>query len=130
MALERESASGSLIEVLDRVLDKGIIIDASVRVAIAGIDMIGVDARVFVASFETYLRHADAIAGTDLAARPQLVPPGIRAEPTAPPKAPPLELTTLPEAPPLEYRSPDANPSDAATRPPPDAAPPTTEPTD
>jgi gas vesicle structural protein len=130
MALERESASGSLIEVLDRVLDKGIIIDASVRVAIAGIDMIGVDARVFVASFETYLRHADAIAGTDLAARPQLITAGVRAEPIAPPKAPPLELPTLPEPPPLESRLPEGDPTATAARPPPDATPPAAEPTD
>ena len=60
---ERSSSTrGSVIDVLDRVLDKGIVIDARVRVALAGIDLITVDARIVVASIETYFQHADAIA--------------------------------------------------------------------
>src|SRR5947209_18952104 len=59
---ERSSSTrGSVIDVLDRVLDKGIVIDARVRVA-AGIDLITVDARIVVASIETYFQHAGAIA--------------------------------------------------------------------
>ena len=50
-----------MIDVFDRVLDKGIVIDAVVRVAFAGIDLITVDARVLVASFDTYLQHAQAV---------------------------------------------------------------------
>ena len=50
-----------MIDVLDHVLDKGIVIDAHIQVALAGIDLITVDARVLVASFETYLQHAEAV---------------------------------------------------------------------
>ncbi|HEY3044227.1 MAG TPA: gas vesicle protein GvpJ [Vicinamibacterales bacterium] len=50
-----------MIDVLDHVLDKGIVIDAHVEVAVAGIDLITVEARVLVASFETYLHHAGAV---------------------------------------------------------------------
>lgn len=50
-----------MIDVLDHVLDKGIVIDAHMRVALAGIDLITVEARVLVASFETYLHHAQAV---------------------------------------------------------------------
>jgi predicted ester cyclase len=49
-------------DVLDRVLDKGIVIDAWVRVALAGIDLVRVEARVVVASIETYTRYAGELA--------------------------------------------------------------------
>jgi gas vesicle structural protein len=72
MAVERASAGSSLIDVLDRVLDKGIVIDAYVRVSLVGIDLVSVEARIVVASVETYLRFAEAIAVTGHAARPTL----------------------------------------------------------
>jgi len=61
MNVERASAASSLIDVLDRVLDKGIVIDAWVRVSLVGIDLITIEARVTVASIETYLKYADVI---------------------------------------------------------------------
>jgi gas vesicle structural protein len=72
MAVERASAGSSLIDVLDRVLDKGIVIDAYVRVSLVGIDLVSVEARIVVASVETYLRYAEAIAVTGQASRPAL----------------------------------------------------------
>jgi len=45
--------------VLDRVLDKGIVIDARLRVALAGVDLVGIDARVVVASLETYRKYEE-----------------------------------------------------------------------
>ena len=62
MNVERDSATSSLIDVLDRVLDKGIVIDAWVRLSVIGIDLITLEARVIVASFETYLKYADEFA--------------------------------------------------------------------
>jgi len=62
MAVERAAARASLIDVLDRVLDKGIVIDAWVRVALVGIDLITIKARVVVASIETYLRYSEELA--------------------------------------------------------------------
>jgi hypothetical protein len=59
--VERTAGGSSLIDVLDRVLDKGIVIDAWVRVSLVGIDLITVEARVVVASIDTYLRYADAL---------------------------------------------------------------------
>jgi hypothetical protein len=61
----------TLIDVLDRVLDKGVVIDAWVRVSLIGIDLIAVDARVLVASIHTYVQYSDAIAHVGAAARPQ-----------------------------------------------------------
>ena len=61
MAVERSPAGSSLVDVLDRVLDKGIVIDAYVRVTLVGIDLIGVEARIVVASVETYLKYSDQI---------------------------------------------------------------------
>jgi gas vesicle structural protein len=58
----------SAFEVLERVLDKGIVIDASVRVTVVGIDLASLDARVVVASLETYLKYANAL--NDTASRP------------------------------------------------------------
>jgi gas vesicle structural protein len=64
MAVERSPAGSSLVDVLDRVLDKGIVIDAYVRVTLVGIDLIGVEARIVVASVETYLKYSDQIGTT------------------------------------------------------------------
>lgn len=70
MAVERAPAGNSLIDVLDRVLDKGIVIDAYVRVSLVGIDLVSVEARIVVASVETYLKYAEAIGMTGVASRP------------------------------------------------------------
>jgi len=51
----------TFIDVLDRVLDKGIIIDGWGQVAVAGIDLIGIDAWVVVASIQTYLQYAESL---------------------------------------------------------------------
>ena len=70
MAVERAPAGGSLIDVLDRVLDKGIVIDAYVRVSLVGIDLVSVEARIVVASVETYLKFAESIGITGIVSRP------------------------------------------------------------
>ena len=75
MAVERAPAGTSLIDVLDRVLDKGIVIDAYVRVSLVGIDLVSVEARIVVASVETYLKYAEAIGMTGAASRPMVSPP-------------------------------------------------------
>lgn len=72
MAVERSPAGGSLIDVLDRVLDKGIVIDAYVRVSLVGIDLVSVEARVVVASVDTYLKYSEAIGVTGIASRPMV----------------------------------------------------------
>ena len=74
MAVERVSGGSSLIDVLDRILDKGIVIDAWVRISLVGIDLITVEARVVVASIDTYLKYADAVGLMGLVSRPQLAP--------------------------------------------------------
>ena len=72
MAVERAPAGSSLIDILDRVLDKGIVIDAYVRVSLVRIDLVSVEARIVVAPVETYLRFAEAIAVTSTASRPMV----------------------------------------------------------
>jgi hypothetical protein len=62
MPLERPSNGTNIVDVLDRVLDKGIVIDAWVRVSLVGIDLITIEARVVVASIQTYLQYAEAVA--------------------------------------------------------------------
>jgi hypothetical protein len=59
--LQAPGEGGTFIDVLDRVLDKGIVIDAWGRVSVAGIDLVGLEMKVVVASIETYLRYADAL---------------------------------------------------------------------
>ena len=71
MAVERTPGGTSLIDVLDRVLDKGIVIDAWVRVSLVGIDLITVEARVVVASIDTYLKYSEAVGQVLPASRPQ-----------------------------------------------------------
>lgn len=71
MAVERQQGGTSLIDVLDRVLDKGIVIDAWVRVSLVGIDLITVEARVVVASIDTYLKYSEAVGQVSPISRPQ-----------------------------------------------------------
>ena len=68
MAVEKAIGSSSLVEVIDRILDKGIVIDAWVRVSLVGIELLAIEARVVVASVETYLKYAEAICLTTTAA--------------------------------------------------------------
>src|SRR5258706_7779262 len=73
MAVERASSGSSLIDVLDRVLDKGIVIDAWVRVSLVGIDLITVEARVVVASIDTYLKYSEAVGASRPVSRPAAI---------------------------------------------------------
>src|SRR5205809_7558011 len=76
MAVERTPSGSSLIDVLDRVLDKGIVIDAWVRVSLVGIDLVTVEARVVVASIDTYLKYSEAVGITAPVSRPREVGSG------------------------------------------------------
>jgi hypothetical protein len=71
MAVERSPSGSSLIDVLDRVLDKGIVIDAWVRVSLVGIDLVTNEARIVVASIDTYLRYSEAVGLTAPGSRPR-----------------------------------------------------------
>ncbi len=62
----RAPASSSLYDVLDLVLDKGLVVDAYVRVSLVGIEILTVDARIVVASVDTYLRFAEVVNRLDL----------------------------------------------------------------
>ncbi|MFO5493863.1 MAG: gas vesicle structural protein GvpA, partial [Cuspidothrix sp.] len=68
MAVEKTNSSSSLAEVIDRILDKGIVIDAWVRVSLVGIELLAVEARIVIASVETYLKYAEAVGLTQSAA--------------------------------------------------------------
>ncbi|MCA2506668.1 MAG: gas vesicle structural protein GvpA [Microcystis aeruginosa Ma_QC_Ch_20071001_S25] len=70
MAVEKTNSSSSLAEVIDRILDKGIVIDAWVRVSLVGIELLAIEARVVIASVETYLKYAEAVGLTQSAAVP------------------------------------------------------------
>jgi hypothetical protein len=76
MAVERAPGGTSLIDVLDRILDKGIVVDAWVRISLVGIDLITVEARVVIASIDTYLKYAEAVGITGTVARPTIGPGG------------------------------------------------------
>jgi gas vesicle structural protein len=63
--LERPSPSG-LADVIEVILEKGLVIDAYVRVSLVGIELITIDARIVIASVDTYLRFAEATNRLDL----------------------------------------------------------------
>jgi len=73
-ALRTPPGSSSLADVLDLILDKGIVIDAYVRVSLVGIELLTVDARVVIASVDTYLRWAEAVHRLVLENRPRELP--------------------------------------------------------
>jgi hypothetical protein len=64
--LERPRPSG-LADVIDVILDKGLVIDAYVRVSLIGIEILTIDARIVIASVDTYLRFAEAVGRMDIA---------------------------------------------------------------
>jgi hypothetical protein len=59
-------SGGTLTEVLQLILDRGVVIDAFVRVSLVGIEVLTIDARIVVASIDTYLRYAEAVGRINL----------------------------------------------------------------
>ena len=70
--LQRGATSTSIIDVLDHILDKGIVIDAWVRVSLVGIDLITVEARIVVASIDTYLKYSEAVSQVAPVSKPAI----------------------------------------------------------
>ncbi len=68
--VQKSTDSSSLAEVIDRVLDKGIVIDAFIKVSLVGIELLAIEVRIVIASVETYLKYAEAIGLTASAAQP------------------------------------------------------------
>src|SRR5436853_5204918 len=62
------SSSSGLYDVLELILDKGLVIDVFVRVSLIGIEILTIDARIVIASVDTYLRFAEAVNRLDLMA--------------------------------------------------------------
>ncbi len=62
----QRSGSSGLYEILDLILDKGLVIDVFVRVSVVGIELVTIDARIVIASVDTYLRFAEAVNRLDL----------------------------------------------------------------
>jgi hypothetical protein len=87
MVVERVSGGTSLIDVLDRVLDKGIVIDAWVRLSLAGIDLVTVEARIVVASIATYLQFTETVGVAPASASPRF--------PTFPSVAKPYSVSSI-----------------------------------
>jgi hypothetical protein len=69
MSIERSDTASSYVDVIDRVLDKGIVIDAWVLVSVGGIDLITIEAHLIVASIDTYLAHRPGCDGADSMAK-------------------------------------------------------------
>src|SRR4051812_7848018 len=65
-AVSRAPRPSSLADVVDLILDKGLVIDAYVRVSLVGIELLTIDARVVIASVDTYLRFAEAVGRLEL----------------------------------------------------------------
>jgi hypothetical protein len=64
--LQRAPSPSGLADVIDLILDKGLVIDAYVRVSVIGIEVLTIDARIVIASVDTYLRFAEAVNRLDL----------------------------------------------------------------
>lgn len=70
MAVEKVNSSSSLVEVIDRILDKGIVLDLWARISLVGIEILAIELRAVIASVETYLKYAEAVGLTAPAAAP------------------------------------------------------------
>jgi gas vesicle structural protein len=71
--LQRPGGTG-LAEVVDTILDKGLVIDAYVRVSLVGIELLTIDARIVIASVDTYLRFAEAVNRLDISQEKEGLP--------------------------------------------------------
>ncbi len=71
--IERPAPS-SLADVVELILDKGLVIDAYVRVSVVGIELITIDARIVIASVDTYLRFAEAVNRLDISQDKETLP--------------------------------------------------------
>jgi hypothetical protein len=83
--LQRAPSPSGLADVVDLILDKGLVIDAYVRIAVIGIELVTIDARIVIASVDTYLRFAEQVnrldlAQTELAGLPELQEKGAEKE--------------------------------------------------
>ena len=83
--LRRAPSPSGLADVVELILDKGLVIDAYVRIAVIGIELITIDARIVIASVDTYLRFAEAVnrldlTQTELAGLPELQEEGAKKE--------------------------------------------------
>jgi gas vesicle structural protein len=81
--LQRAPSPSGLAEVLDVILDKGLVLDAYVRVSVIGIELLTIDARIVIASVDTYLHFAEAVnrldlTETELAGLPELQEQGAK----------------------------------------------------
>lgn len=73
--LYRAPSPGSgLVDVLDVILDKGLVIDAYVRVSLVGIELLTIDARIVIASVDTYLKFAEAVNRLDISSQSSGLP--------------------------------------------------------
>lgn len=70
LASHETADSANLADVIERVLDKGVVIDAWMRVSLVGLDLLTIETRVVVASIETYLQYAKPLGTAVSAARP------------------------------------------------------------
>lgn len=82
MVVERGHSGTSIVDVLDRVLDKGIVIDAWIRVSLMGIDLVTVEARVVVASIATYLSSSEMLGQLAMVSRPAVAGVGEKVVPS------------------------------------------------
>jgi gas vesicle structural protein len=83
--LQRAPSPSGLADVVELILDKGLVIDAYVRISVIGIELITIDARIVIASVDTYLRFAEAVnrldlTETELAGLPELQEEGAKKE--------------------------------------------------
>jgi gas vesicle structural protein len=60
-AIQKSTESSSLAEIIDKILDKGVVIDIYARVSLVGIELLAIEARVVIASVDTWLRYAEAV---------------------------------------------------------------------
>lgn len=77
MAVAKMNDSSSLVEVIDRILDKGIVVDLWARISLVGIELLAIELRLVIASVETYLKYAEAIGLTALSAAPRVAAPQV-----------------------------------------------------
>jgi len=64
MPVEKSVPSATLVEIVDRILDKGLVVDAWVKVSLVGIEILSIELRAVVASVETWIKYAEAVGLT------------------------------------------------------------------
>lgn len=104
--MTRPGRTGGLADTLDILLDKGLVIDASVRVSVIGIELLAIEARIVIAGVDTYIRYLEAMRRLESEPAPGRISRGLEQTAGLIPPPPPTPAVAVPVEPAVPVEQP------------------------